>query len=296
MRDGISISFNELVKLRFAANRIRLHSQHALAHQLAGQQRALVRGRGVDFEEVRIYQAGDEIRNMDWRVTARTGKPHTKIFREERERPVLALVDYRTNMLFGTRVVFKSVLAAQTASMLSWAAYQQGYPVGGTILTSDEIIYLPPLGRQRGILTLLKSLAEYSEHVHQHTSQQADDSLLTASLQRLHQTAPTGSLVFLISDFNHWTEQAEVYLSQLAKRHDVRCYFIYDQLEATPPPPNRYALSNGLHTLLLDTRIKKVADSYAQQFQRRFAKIKQLMTKYGIRFTPLATHQTILDK
>ena len=110
------------------------------------------RGRGMEFEEVRAYQPGDDIRNMDWRVTARTGRPHTKLFREERERPVLFLVDLGPSMAFGTRVAFKSVVAARAAALLAWAARDNGDRIGGIVFAGKRHRELRPAARERGML------------------------------------------------------------------------------------------------------------------------------------------------
>jgi len=119
-------------------------------------------GRGIDFEETRIYQPGDDIRTMDWRVTARTGKPHTKVYREERERPTFFLVDYNPSMFFGSKVAFKSVIAAKTAAILAWAAAREGNRVGGLVFSGNLLRTTPLKASSHGVLPLLKSLANVS--------------------------------------------------------------------------------------------------------------------------------------
>ena len=119
---------------------------------MAGTQRSPFKGRGINFEEVRRYQPGDEIRHMDWRVTARTGEPHLKLFQEERERPVIFVVDFTASMFFGTRVAFKSVIAARVATLLAWAALARGDRVGSLIFSEHGHQDLRPRGGRSGVL------------------------------------------------------------------------------------------------------------------------------------------------
>ena len=130
---GVRLTIDELLALRREAMALDLSSNYRVSSTLAGGYRSKFRGRGMDFDEVRLYQPGDDIRNIDWRVTARTGKPHTKLFREERERPVFLLLDQSKHLFFGSRVAFKSVIAARAASLLIWASITAGSRIGGVL-------------------------------------------------------------------------------------------------------------------------------------------------------------------
>ena len=124
MVNGVNVTLEQLIRLRAAARGLELGSRHLAISSQAGGYRSAYRGRGLEFDEVRAYQTTDDARTIDWRVTARRGRPHTKIFREERERPVLVLVDLHPGMYFGSRLRFKSVLASQAAALIAWAAEQ----------------------------------------------------------------------------------------------------------------------------------------------------------------------------
>ncbi len=134
MTDGVSVELNELIALQRYARRVNYKPLYSAVQ--AGNHLSKLRGRGMDFAEVRNYQAGDEIRHMEWRVTARTGRPHVKIYQEERERPVVILTDFNPSMYFGTRIAFKSVVAARMAAMIIWTAVKQGDRVGGLFFFS----------------------------------------------------------------------------------------------------------------------------------------------------------------
>ena len=135
---GVYAELADLIALRYGARNLQIGKRKRALSVLAGPNKSNFRGRGIDFEEVRGYQPGDDIRTIDWRVTARTGSAHTKLFREERERPVLLVVDQRNSMFFGSQHCFKSVLAAQLASLLAWSALNNGDRVGGLVFNDNQ--------------------------------------------------------------------------------------------------------------------------------------------------------------
>lgn len=156
---GVRVSLQELLALRGEARRLDLAPRGKVLATRSGGHLSPFRGRGMEFDEARIYQPGDDPRNMDWRVTARAGRPHVKLFREERERPLWLLVDQGPAMRFGTRVAFKSVIAAQAAALLAWAAVDRGDRVGGLIFDEQGRFEQKPAARTHGLLPLLQALA-----------------------------------------------------------------------------------------------------------------------------------------
>ena len=151
----------ELLALRGAAHGLSLHGRKAARSAPLGVHSSAQRGRGLEFQEVRPYVAGDDPRNIDWRVTARRGRPHTKLFREERERPVWLLVDLQPGLFFGTRRQLKSALVARTAALLAWTASLGGDRVGAVIAHgAGETRILPARARQTGVLPLLDALLQ----------------------------------------------------------------------------------------------------------------------------------------
>ena len=141
--NGIGVSLPELIALRLRAQRLARPAARVSGIH-AATQASRFRGRGVDYAESRIYQPGDDIRQMDWRVTARTGKPHTKVFREERNRPVIVWLDLRRPMLFATRGAFKGVRAAEAAALVAWSAVANGDRLGGLVFSETEHHELRP--------------------------------------------------------------------------------------------------------------------------------------------------------
>ncbi len=276
----VKVDLKTLIQLAKPATSLRLQPPNPKALQTGGYI-SRFKGRGMEFDEARLYQPGDDIRRIDWKVTARTGAPHTKIFREERERPIFIAVDNRPSMHFATRGVFKSVQAAKLAALLAWAAQQQGDRIGGQLFSEHHCQELKPQNGKHGVLRFLNlltqiptvaddlSLPEYSfEHV----------------LQRLVQHARPGSRVYLISDFRGFNAKAEQHLSKLAKHCDVELIMVYDLLESQLPTKGRYRFTNAQRELIVDTADKQRTLSYQQRFLAQQQYLEHYAQKTGLKF------------
>ena len=288
---GLTVSIEELLRLRDSAAGLGFSPQRRVLSTQAGGYVSPYRGRGMEFEEVRAYQPGDDIRNMDWRVTARTGRPHTKLFREERERPVLFLVDLGPSMAFGTRTAFKSVVAARAAALLAWAARDNGDRIGGIVFAGNQHRELRPAGRERGMLPFLKALVDMQPTGGMPA--ETGNSPWVEILWRLTSIIRPGSLIFLLSDFRGLPQQAEPLFARLAAHNDVVSILVFDPVEAAAPPAGRYPLSDGQRFAVLDTGDSTVADAYHNRFASRREAIRALCHRHGSHFLTLATHQPV---
>jgi uncharacterized protein (DUF58 family) len=218
------------------------------ASSLAGAYRSRFRGRGVDFVESRNYLPGDDIRNMDWRVTARTGKPHTKIFQEERERPVLVVLDASPSLYFGTRTRLKSVAAGQLAASVAWASVRRGDRIGAFLLAPNAHRELRPTGGRRGAMRVIQGLVDWLNPDQQHQGFEP----LSVSLERVRHAVRPGSLVLIISDFFSLDEQCHRHLSRLRQHNDVIGCQVMDPAEQHLPA-GRFPISDGENSAMLDT-------------------------------------------
>jgi uncharacterized protein (DUF58 family) len=246
--DGIHLTAQELIALRPRCHALRLPMKQAAASALAGAYRSRFRGRGVDFLESRNYQPGDDIRNMDWRVTARTGRPHTKVFQEERERPVLIVLDASPSLYFGTRQRLKSVVAGQLAAAVSWAAVRRGDRIGGFLFSPGKHRELRPAGGRRGAMRMIQGLVEWLEPK---GSDSADAEPLSVALERVRHAVRPGSLVIVISDFFGMDEICNRHLSRLHQHNDVMGCQVLDAAEYQLPD-GRYPISDGKDSSVLD--------------------------------------------
>lgn len=286
---GTTVTVQELIRLREYVSDA-LHGPRQAQRSLrAGPHRSRFRGRGMDFDEVRAYQPGDDVRNIDWRVTARSGKPHTKLFVEERERPVFLVIDQGISMRFGTRVAFKSVIAARLAALLAWDAAKHGDRIGALLFADSRHTELRPVAGQRGALQFIKALTTAQQ-------QQGGDSAsaLAHALARLSRTAKPGSLAYLVSDFRYFDTVAERDLARLARHTDLVMILVYDHFEMHAPTPGRYRVSNGQDIVDLIVHPHK-PPIHIEQFNAHRQHLEKWCRNHGILFLAIATHESIVE-
>jgi uncharacterized protein (DUF58 family) len=285
----VSVSQSGLIRLSGPARAIALDVLRVRSLQ-TGAYVSHFRGRGMEFDESRPYQPGDDPRSIDWRVTARSTTAYTKLFREERERPVLVMVDLRSNMHFATRGCYKSVNASRAAALLSWAAHHRGDRLGGLIFGDTVHRELKPrLGRQAA-LRFLHELAEHPDWERNDaadaTNREAPFTLAMASLRRV---ARPGSLVVILSDFLGINRAAQSYLSSVARHNEVLAVVLSDPLERELPPPGRYRLVRDDDELAIDTHAEAARRDYRDAFESRFHALDRFCQRYGIHLMPLST-------
>lgn len=288
---GAYTALSELVALRFNA-RLQLTSKRRSLSTLAGPYQANFRGRGIDFEEVRAYQAGDDVRSIDWRVTARTTEPHTKLFQEEKERPVLVVVDQRIRNFFGSKQCFKSVLAAYTAALLAWSALRNNDRVGGLVLTDNDLKEIRPRRSKSGVLQLLHEIHDANNALRADAMSGKPEYSINKTLQELRRLVKPGSAVFVISDFYDCNDESTKHFYHLAKHNEVTCIKVFDELERQLPPAGQYAISDGLNRSLLNTSERRLRERYQKQSEQQQQKLQENLAKARV---PLITLQTGCD-
>ncbi|MDC0598787.1 DUF58 domain-containing protein [Gammaproteobacteria bacterium] len=294
---GAFIGLQQLLEQRHAAKSLELDYQSRSRLGMAGSHISKTKGRGVDFEEYRAYQAGDDIRSIDWRVTARTGRPFTKIFREERERPVIIGVDQSHNMFFGSKVAFKSVIAAEAAAIICWTTVDNGDRVGGVVFTDDKQDLIKPRRSKRSALRFLNTLSDYNQALlHSHKSASPNKPCLRAALEQIYRITKPGSTVYLISDFEGFDDTCKLYLQQLALHNSVTCLFVYDALEENLPLPGVYSITDGEHRSSINTHARSVREHYHQAFINRLEMLSEEFTNMKIPLISLRTDQRVLEQ
>ena len=285
---GAQAHLEDLIALRFPARQLKLARRNRALSALTGPNKSNFRGRGIDFEEVRNYQPGDDIRTIDWRVTARTGFAHTKLFREERERPVLVIVDQRNSMFFGSSCCFKSVLACQLGSLVAWSALAANDRVGGLVFNDREHREVRPRRSRRTVLALLSEMAAYNARLPLDSSESVDGfQNMLANLRRI---ARPGSSLFLVSDFRGAeTGLARELLFQLSQHAEITAIKCSDPLEMRLPRAGRYAVTDGTQRSQLDTADRQMQAEYKQRSEAREKDLADDLMRLGI---PLLQAQT----
>jgi uncharacterized protein (DUF58 family) len=287
--NGVNLGIKELIHYQGKTALLNLSPRKTVQAKLAGAYLAKTKGRGMEFDEARHYQAGDDIRAIDWRVTARTGKTHTKLYREEKERPVFVLTDLSSSMQFGTQFLFKSVQAAHLSALIAWSARKRGDRIGGLVFNQHQHIECKPFTRQKAVLSLLNSMIKVQQGAQQGPQQEAQKITQTTNQEqitlgnacaRLRRLAHPGSLIFILSDFSQLDELAQQHIAQISKHCEVIAYPISDPFEHQLPQvkmSQRVTLSDGHSRQQIVLGEKDTELQYSNQHQAHFDKIENTL-------------------
>ncbi len=288
---GTYSELNELIQLRLNARHLHLFLPKVVNSPLAGGGHSLFKGRGMDFEEVRAYQAGDDIRTIDWRVTARRSKPHTKLFKEERERPVLILLDQSYSLFFGSCLNFKSVTACEAAALIAWATQSHKDRVGGILFNNKTLSTLRPASSKAATLHLLKQAEKFNKAltIKAMPAGTSPGGYLANALGHARRIAHPGTQLFVISDFKDMNPECLPLLSQLRRHCDMMAIRVSDPLETELPPPASYVITNGMHRYTLDSRQLKHRRSFREYQQAQLTQLQQQLQDYRIPLLQLTT-------
>lgn len=290
---GARVDLATLIGLRFPAAQLSLNRRRRALAALAGVRHSSFRGRGIDFEEVRAYQPGDDVRSIDWRVTARTGVAHTKLFREERERPVLVVVDQRNSLFFGSRHCFKSVLAAHLGALLAWAALAAGDRVGGVVFDDEAHHDIRPRRSRKAVLALLSRIQASNQALPLAATPPEDD--FAAMLGKLRRLARPGSSLYLVSDFRGASsEAAREQWFRLAEHTELLGLQVTDPAEVVLPPAGRYAVSDGQQQVELDTGDPRLRARYQALREHEERLLQETLGRLGIPLLKASTRESPL--
>jgi len=285
----VSVSQAGLIRLNGPARAIALDVLRVNSLQ-TGAYVSHFRGRGMEFDESRPYQPGDDPRSIDWRVTARSTTAYTKLFREERERPVLVALDLRANMHFATQGCFKSVNASRAAALIAWAAHHRGDRLGGLIFGDSTHRELKPRLGRRAALRYVHELVTHPDWQREKPVETPAIDPLTHAMSALRRVARPGSLVAVISDFTGFSRAAQSYLSSVARHNEVLAIFMTDPLERKLPPPGRYRLVSSHDELAIDTFAAAARRDYEAAFAKRLDDVEKFCQRYGVHLMPLSTN------
>jgi uncharacterized protein (DUF58 family) len=287
----VSVSQKGLIRLSGPARAIPLDVLHVSSLQ-AGAYVSHFKGRGMEFDESRPYQPGDDPRNIDWRVTARSTEAYTKLFREERERPVLVMVDLRSSMQFATQGCFKSVAASRAAALIAWAAHHRGDRLGGIIF--DDTVHRelkPRLGRQAALRYVHELVGHPAWQRGDAPPADRSEAALAQAMAALRRVARPGSLVVIISDFIGVSRMTMSYLAGIARHNEVLAVFVSDPVERELPPPGRYRLVSNEAEMTIDTYARAAREEYRHEFEHRHAVFDRFCQRYGVHLMNLSTDQ-----
>lgn len=286
----------DLLKLRFQAQGFSYLPRQPVHSLLSGSRASRLRGRGLNFEEIRGYLPGDDIRNIDWKVTARTGKPHTRVYTEERDRPVLLLVDQRINMFFGSQVSTKSTTAVEAAAVSAWRVLGVGDRPGAIVFGDSEWKEVTPHRSETRVIELLNVLMRFNKALHADAEDPPAADMLNKVLHAAVQRAAHDCLVVLISDLYGADDESVQLVSRLAEHNDVMVAFVYDPLESELPQSGRLVVSDGNRQLEFDTANTSLRDNFRQQFDERLSSARSLMLRRSVPVLPIETTRPVVEQ
>ena len=286
MTDEMHPRLDELLELRHQAHTLGLASHHLVNTTFCGLYASVFRGQGLNFEEVREYREGDDIRNMDWKVTARTNEPHLKVYREERERNVVLCVDHGPHMFFGTRGTFKSVQAARAAALLGWAANSVNDRVGGMLFGDADsgLVHFQPTKDRRAVWRLLREMTNPVRRA------QHGVDCIDRVLKRADRGTGTGSLIFVIGDFNRDLHGLDKTLGQVCQKHSVVLIPVDDPADREIPRLGRALFRDGEGRMVeIDTDDPEGQRAFTERWEARRANLMMLANRLGVAVIPVQT-------
>lgn len=290
---GVRFELRELIALRGHVAALVQHSQRRSADALAGAHASPFRGRGMEYAESRPYAAGDDVRHIDWRVTARTGRAHTKLFQPERERTTAVVYDCSASLAFGTRRCFKSVQAARLAALMLWLARRDGHRVAAAGASASREL-LPPLGGRRGVLRALDALVRWQPAMGQQTDGK-ESGHVAAAIDGLQRALRPGSQVLCLLDPCSVDERVASTLARLRQHHDLAVCLLVDPFEISPPVRAIYRIGNGqdVGSLHLETKLAQV--QWRAHFLQQHTAARERLARAGARVAMVATDADPVD-
>ena len=263
---GVYADLDELIRIQFKARDFSFMPRQPVTSILSGRYASRLRGRGLNFEELRRYLPGDDIRTMDWKVTARTGSPHIRVYTEEKDRAVLLLLDQRQNMFFGSRDRLKSVTAAELAALAAWRALDVGDRIGAIVFNDTELVEFQPQRSRQNVMRILGEVVRQNHALAADSTVPANPGQLNRVLEKARVFAPHDVLVVIISDGLGADEETERLVAGLVEHNDALMLLVHDPLRLDPSGP-RLTLSDGALQMDLDMSDPKVRDTVAADYR-----------------------------
>ncbi len=282
---GLTASLDELMAQRRNVRYLQVRNRLDTSIQ-AGDVKSAFKGRGIEMEEIREYAFGDDVRDIDWRVTARKNVPYTKVYTEERDREIYVLLDLSSSMFFGTRKELKSVTASKIAALLGWLAQENKDRFGAVIFDGKTALQFKPQQNMAQLLAIFKKISEISRNG---GAVKTEPKAMRKTLQKLIKGLKSRATVFVVSDFATFGDEEKEAMAVLARKTKVFCIDVYDMLEKQAPTPGEYMIENNGETLIFDTRSKSFDDEYVKFFANKRMKMQDFCKKFDCHWLEVRT-------
>jgi len=294
--EGVYVQLDDLVRLQHKASGFSFLPRQPVHSILSGRHASKLRGRGLNFEELRNYLPGDDTRNIDWKVTARTRTPYVRVYTEEKDRTVWLLIDQRVGMFFGSRERMKSVVAAEVAAISAWRVLSVGDRVGALVFNDSEISVVPPHRSRERVMQILKQVVEKNHALHAGSDLKPNTGKLNEVLKQVSILARHDCLVCLITDGDGLNPETRKHITRLSEHNDVLTAFIYDPLEKDMPAAGRLRFADDEGQVEADTSNKKLRTSFQSEFEQKLEWIQSASRRFSIPVLPLQTTRPVSEQ
>jgi uncharacterized protein (DUF58 family) len=293
---GVYADLDDLIRLQYKARGFSFLPRQPVYSILAGKHASRLRGRGLNFEDIRRYLTGDDIRNMDWKVTARTRKPHVRVYTEERDRPVLVVVDQRISMFFGSRGCMKSVTAAEAAALAAWRVFHAGDRVGAVVFDDTDMTVIEPRRSSSQVMQILKAVVDKNHALGMGRGIRSNPAMANRVLERVVRLARHDFLVCCVGDGLGVDEDSVRHITKLTEHNDLLFALVYDPLEFRLPEAGRLVVAEEETQLEIDTGDRRLRDRFARDFEERARWIEDLSRKRSIPVLVIRTDEGVAEQ
>jgi uncharacterized protein (DUF58 family) len=293
---GVYARLEDLVALQHRASGFSFLPRQPVHSILAGRHASRLRGRGLNFEEIRRYLPGDDVRQIDWKVTIRTRKTHTRVYTEERERSVLLIVDQRLSMFFGSVRNMKSVTAAEAAALAAWRVIAQKDRIGAVVFNDSRIVDIRPHRSRVRVMQILHTILEQNHALSISGDIRPDPAMLNQALHRTLRLATHDFLICVITDGAGGTDETQHLLTRMGQHNDVLIGFVHDPLEVELPDAGPLIFSDGTSQMECDTGKRALREGYRDEFAKLRATQRQYLLHRETPVIPLSTAGPVTDQ
>jgi uncharacterized protein (DUF58 family) len=290
---GVYVDLGELIALEQRGRRVSFLPRQPVHSLLSGRYASRMRWRGLNFEEIRDYRPGDDVRSIDWKVTARLQKPHVRIFNEERDRQGLIVLDQRLSMFFGSRLAMKSVAAAQTAAIGAWRILAAGDRVGGIVFNDRDISEVRPQRSRRNVLQLLGHVVAQNQALGVGRGIASAPAMLNRALERTERLGLHDATLIVISDFDGADETTRRMVGALARHNSVVALLVHDPLQSELPPSARMTVTDGELQIMLEVGRTSVRKTLREVTEARLRAVLSWTKEIGVPVLPLSAAEDV---
>jgi uncharacterized protein (DUF58 family) len=292
---GVYADLDDLIRIQFSSRDFSFQPRQPVSSVLSGRYGSKLRGRGLDFSELRRYLPGDDIRTMDWKVTARTRSPHVRVYTEEKDRAVLLLVDQRQNMFFGTRDRLKSVTAAELAALGAWRALEVGDRVGAVVFNDTEVVEFRPQRSRQSVMQILGEVVRQNHALAADSTVTSNPRQLNRVLETTRILAPHDVLVVIISDGFGVDARTERLTAGLVEHNDLLMLMVHDPLRLDPTGP-RLTISDGALQVDLDLSSPKVSGAVAEDYRSEQEELTRALRRLSAPLLMISNQGDVVDQ